>query len=107
VVFTLFVGGELAPQVVGLLVLWVLEIVLSVCARLPDINDGAWDTLLGVEILDHAVHERSLAIWMGVANDGVTEIAEGGMRRPEGTENCGRGRYFARLVDVLVRNLVD
>jgi hypothetical protein len=107
VVFALLVGGEFAPQVVGLLVLWVLEIVLSVCTRLPDINDRAWNALLGVEIHDHTVHKRSLAIWVGVANDGVAEVAEWGVRRPEGSQNCGGGRDFARLVDMLVRDLVD
>lgn len=76
VVFALLVGGEFAPQVVGLLVFWVLEVVLSVCTRLPDINDGAWNALLGIKILDDTVHERSLAIWVGVADDGVPEVAE-------------------------------
>jgi hypothetical protein len=107
VVFALLIGGEFAPQVVGLLVLRVLEVVLSICTRLPDINNGARDALLGVKILDHTVHERSLAIWVRVSDNGVAEVAEGGVRRPEGSKNCGRGRYFAGLVDVLVRDFVD
>jgi hypothetical protein len=44
---------------------------------------------------------------MWVADDGVAELAEGRVRRPERTEDRGRGRCLAGLVDVLVCDLVD
>lgn len=47
-VLAVLVCGELSPQVVWLLVVRVLEIVLSVGTRLPDIDDGVGDALLGV-----------------------------------------------------------
>lgn len=47
-VLAILVCGELSPQVVWLLVLRVLEVVLSVGARLPDVDDSAGDALLGV-----------------------------------------------------------
>jgi hypothetical protein len=80
VVFALLVCCELAPQVVWFLVLWVLEIVLSIGACLPDVNDGAWDALLRVEILHHTVHERSLTIGVSITNNGVAKVAEWGVR---------------------------
>jgi hypothetical protein len=74
---------------------------------LPDVNDRVRDTLLGVQVLHHAVHESSLAIGMFVADDGVAEVAEGRVGRPEGAENCGGSGSLAGLVDVLMGNLVD
>lgn len=106
-VLALLVGGELAPQVVGLLVLGVLEIVLSIGTRLPDIDDSSRNALLCVEVLDNTVHKRSLAIGVWVADDGVAEVAEGRVRRPERSEDCGGGGHFAGLVDVLVCDLID
>jgi hypothetical protein len=43
---------------------------------LPDINDGIWDALLGVEVPDYTVHESLLALGVLVADDGVTKLAE-------------------------------
>lgn len=80
VVLALLVGRELAPQVIGLLVLRVLKIVLSVGTRLPDVDDSTGNALLCVEILHNTVHERSLAIGVGVADDGVAEVTEWGVR---------------------------
>lgn len=79
-VLALLVGCELAPEVVGLLVLGVLEIVFSVGTRLPDVDDSAGNTLLCVEILDNTVHQRGLAVGVWVADDGVAEVAEGRVR---------------------------
>ena len=47
-VLAVLVGGELAAEVVGLLVLLVLEVVLAVGTGLPDVDDSAGDALLGV-----------------------------------------------------------
>jgi hypothetical protein len=63
-VLALFVGSKLSPQVVWLLVLGILEIVLSICARLPDVDDCVGDAFLGVEVHDYTVHESCLAIGM-------------------------------------------
>jgi hypothetical protein len=80
VVFALLVGRELAPQVVWLLVVWVLEVVLSVRTCLPDVDDSTRNALLCVEILDYAVHERGLAIGVCIADDGVAKVTEGRVR---------------------------
>merc|ERR1712034_42958 len=106
-VITVLVCGKLSSQVVWLLVLRVLEVVLSVRARLPDVDDGVGDALLGVEVDDPAVHKSSLAIGVRVSDDGVTKVAEWGVWRPEGAENCRGGGCLARLVDVLVCDLID
>lgn len=106
-VLALLVCGELAAEVVRLLVVGILEIVLSIRACLPDINDCSRDALLGVEVLDYAMHESHLAVWVWVADDGVAKVAEGRVRGPEGSEDCGGGRRLAGLIDVHVCDLVD
>jgi len=58
------------------LVLRILEIVLSVGACLPDVDDCVGDALLGVKIPDYTMHESCLAIGVWVENDGVAKVAE-------------------------------
>jgi hypothetical protein len=53
------------------------------------------------------VHQRDLAVGVGVGDDGVAELAEGRVGRPEGAEDGARSGRLARLVDVLVCDLVD
>lgn len=74
------VCGELAPKVVGLLLLRVLEVVLSVGARLPDVDNGIGNALLGVKVADYTVHKSLLTIRMFVTDDGVAELTVGGVR---------------------------
>jgi hypothetical protein len=76
-VLALLICGKLAPQVVRLLVLRVLEVVFSVGARLPDVDDCVGDALLGVQIHDYTVHESLLALGVLIADNAVTELAEG------------------------------
>lgn len=66
-------GAELSSQVVVGLVLWVLEIILSVGGCLPEVEDGVGDWLLGLEIEDLAVHQGNVAIVL-VLDDGATEL---------------------------------
>jgi hypothetical protein len=104
---SLLVAPELSTQVVGRLVVRVLEVVLAVCTRLPDIDDSAGDGLLGVEISDGAVHEGGLAVGSRVLDDGGAVLPEGRVGRPEGSEDAGGGGLFAGLVDVLVGDFID
>lgn len=106
-ILALLVAPELSAEVVGCLVLGVLEVVLAVGARLPDVDDGSGDGLLGVEIGDDAVHQGRLAMGVGVDDDGAAVVTEGGVGGPEGAEDGRRGGLLAGLVDVLVGDLVD
>lgn len=88
VVVPVLVGAELAAEVVGLLVLGVLEVVFSVRGRLPDIHDGVGDGFACVEVSDAAVHQAGATV-VRAAGDGVAVLTEGGVRAPEGAQDCG------------------
>ena len=105
-VLALLVGAELATEVVIGLVLWVLEIVLSVGGSLPEIKDSVWDWLLGLQVQDLTVHQSDLAVWSWVLDDGATELTERSAWRPEWAEDGGGG-WVAGLRGVLVCNLVN
>ena len=86
-VLALVVGLELAAQVVvaeGR----VLEVVLAVAAGLPHVEGDVGDGLVGHEVADHAVHVGDLALVV-VLDDGVAELAPGGIGGPEGAEDGG------------------
>ena len=86
-VLALVVGLELAAQVVvaeGR----VLEVVLAVAAGLPHVEGDVGDGLMGHEVADHAVHVGDLALVV-VLDDGVAELAPGGVGGPEGAEDGG------------------
>lgn len=106
-VLALLVGPELAAQVVGLLVLGILEVVLAVGAGLPDVEDGAGDGLAGDEVGDGAVHEGDAALGVGVLDDGRAVVAEGGVGRPEGAEDGGGGGVDVAFGYDLVGDFVD
>lgn len=106
-VLPVLVGAELAAQVIGRLVVRVLEVVLPVGAGLPDIEDGVGDGLAGQQVGDGAVHQRHLAVLVGVLDDGIAVLAEGGVGRPEGAEDGGGGRVDVALSDDLVGDLID
>lgn len=74
---------------------------------MPNVNDCIWNTLLGVEITDYTVHKSLLSIGVLVADNGVAEVTEGGVRGPERTENGRGGGGFSGLVDMLVGNFID
>lgn len=86
-VFAVLVGPELAAQVVGALVLGVLEVVFAVGAGLPDVEDGVGDGLAGKQVCDGAVHQGDAALGVGVLDDGGAVLAEGGVGRPEGAQD--------------------
>lgn len=86
-VFAVLVGLELAAQIVGGLVLRVLEVVFAVGAGLPDVEDGAGDGLAGQQVGDGAVHQGDAAFGVGVLDDGAAVLAEGGVGRPEGAQD--------------------
>lgn len=85
-------SAELAAQVVGFLVVWVLEVVLAVRGGLPDVEDGVGDASFCNCVGDPAPHQGDPAI-VRAADDAIAQFAEGGVRAPEGPEDRGRGGY--------------
>ena len=100
------VGNELAAQVVVRLV-GILEVVLAVGRRLPDIQHRADDGLAGLHVLQHTVHVGDLAIGVGVLDDGVAERTEWRIGRPEGAEDDIRGRRDTFVGGDLVGDFID
>ena len=89
-VLAVLVGAELAAEVVGGLVIRVLEVVLAVGRRLPDVEDGVGDGLAGDQVADDTVHETDAAVGSRVLDDGASVLTERGIGGPEGSENGGR-----------------
>ncbi len=106
-VLAVLVGAKLAAQVVGGLVVRVLEVVLAVGAGLPDVEDGVGDGLAGEEVGDGAVHAADLAAGGRVLDDGGAVVAEGGVGGPEGAEDGGGGRVNVAFCDDFVCDFVD
>lgn len=107
-VLTLLVGTELATEVVGGLVLRILEVVLAVGRRLPDVENGAGDGLAGGDVTDHTVHLGDAAVGgNAILDDAATELTERSVGRPKGAENGRGGRVDLAISDNLVGNLVD
>lgn len=107
-VLAVLVGPELAPQVVGRLVLRVLEVVLAVGAGLPDVEHRPRDGLARQEVRDGAVHLAHAArLGRRVDDDAAAQVAEGRVRRPEGAEDGGGGGVDVGLGDDLVGDLID
>ena len=86
-VLSLIVGLELAAEVV-VCEHRVLEIVLAVAAGLPEIKSHVGNRFVGDQIADDAVHVGDLPLVI-VLNDGVAELAPGGVGGPEGAEDGG------------------
>lgn len=101
------IGAELAAKVVARLVLGVVGIVFAVGAGLPHVENGVGDSLSGINVADDAVEECELAVLGHVLDDAGAEVAEGGLGRPEGTENAGGCRGLAAFGDDLVVDLID
>lgn len=105
-VLAILVSLELAAQVVGRLVVWILEVVFSIGASLPDVEDGTGNRLSCDEVRDGAVHLANAALRVGVLDDGAAVVPEGRIGRPKGTED-GRGCGIdIALGDDLVRDLI-
>ena len=100
------VGNELAAQVVIRLV-GVLEVVLAVGGRLPDVEHSANDGLAGLHVLQHTVHVGDLALGVRVLDDAVAERTEWRIGRPEGAENDIRGRRDTLVGGDFVGDFVD
>lgn len=96
-VFTVGVGLELSSQVVVLLVLLVLEIVLSVGRRLPEVDCDVGDWLLGGHVTNDTVHECDLTARGWAVDDALLELSPWSIRAPEWTKNGGGGRAVAGL----------
>jgi len=101
------VGAELAAKVVARLVLGIVGVVFAVGAGLPHVENGVGDSLSGINVADDAVEECELAVLGHVLDDAGAEVAEGGLGRPEGTENAGGCRGLAAFGDDLVVDLID
>lgn len=107
-VLALLVGLELAAQVVGRLVLRVLEVVLAVGGGLPDVEHGVGNGLARGDVADDTVHLGHAALGRDtVLDDGATVLAEGGVGGPEGPENGGRGGLETLLDNNLVGDLIN
>src|SRR5687767_11289422 len=78
-----FVGTELAAQVVTCLVLGIEDIILAVGAGLPHIKDGAWNPLSGIDVRDNAMEVGEFAVLGHVLNNAGAKVAEGSLGRPE------------------------
>ena len=76
-VLAVLIGPELSTEVVGGLVLGVLEVIFAVGTSLPDVEDGVGDGLAGLEITYHTMHLADLAVGVCVLNDGAAIVAEG------------------------------
>lgn len=86
-VLSLVVGLELSSQVVVALVVWVLEIVLSVGGCLPDVDAHIWKRLFGGHVGDDSVHECDKTAWRGVLDDRGVKFSPWCVGAPEWTEN--------------------
>lgn len=106
-VLAVLVGSELATQVVGRLVLGVLEIVLAVGAGLPDVKDGVGDRLAGDQIADDTVHEADAAFGSRILDNGAAVVTEWCVRRPEGTQDGRRRGVDVAFSDDLVGNFIN
>ena len=91
-VFSLAVGLELSSEVVVGLVVWILEIVLSVGRGLPDVDCDIWDWLLGGHVGNNTVHVGDQAAWSWVLDDATIEFSPWSVGAPERTEDSGGGR---------------
>jgi hypothetical protein len=105
-ILAILIRPELPPQVIVALVLRVLEVVLAVRRRLPDVDDDARDALPGDEVGDGAVHERDVALVRGL-DYAAAQLAEGGVGAPEGAEDGGGGGEDAGFGGDLVGDFVD
>lgn len=83
-VLAVLIGTEFAPEVVGALVLGVLEVVLAVGRGLPDVEDGVRDGLAGHQVADDAMHQTHAAVGSRVLDDGASILAERGVGGPKG-----------------------
>jgi hypothetical protein len=101
------VGAELAAKVVARLVLGIVGVVFAVGAGLPHVENGVGNSLSGINVADDAVEECELTVLGHVLDDAGAEVAEGGLGRPEGTENAGGCRGLAAVGDDLVVDLID
>ena len=107
-VLALLVGLELAAEVVGGLVVGVLEVVLAVGGGLPDVEDGVGDGVAGNDVADDTVHLGHAAVGGdAILDDGAAVLTEGSIGGPEGAKN-GRGSGLETLLDDdLVGDLIN
>lgn len=86
-VLSILVGLELSSEVIVGLVIWVLEIVLSIRRSLPNIECDVRKRLLGLHVGDDSVHICCLAlVW--ILNDACIEFSPWCIWAPEGSEDC-------------------
>ena len=105
--FTVFVGAELASEVVAGLIFGVEDVVLAVGAGLPHVEDSVRDALAGVDVFDDTMEKRELPVFWHVLDYVGAKLPEWRFRGPERSENSG-GRGSAAIVcNNLVVDLVD
>lgn len=105
-VLSVLIGAELTPEVVGALVLGVLEVVLAVGRGLPHVEHSVGDGLASHQIADDTMHQTHTAFGSRVLDDGASVLAERGVGGPKGPQNGRRCGINARIRDDLVSDLV-
>ena len=73
---------------------------------MPDVNDNAWNALIGDEVGNSAVHEGDMAL-VRILNYAAAELTEGSVGRPEGAENGGGCGEDTRFGGDLVGDFID
>ena len=89
------------------LVLGVVGVVLAVGAGLPHVEDGVGDTLACIDVADDTVEECELTVLGHILDDAGAVVAEGGLGRPEGSEDARGCGSLSCVGDDLVVDLVD
>ena len=82
-IFALLIRSELSTEVVIRLILWVLEIVLSIARRLPEVEYCVGDWLLRLQIHHLPVHQSNLSPRRWILNHTSTKFTERRSRRPK------------------------
>lgn len=106
-ILAILIGSKLATQVIGSLVLRVLEVVFAIGASLPDVKDSAGDRLSGKKISNGAVHLAHSAVGIGVLDDGAAVLAERSVGRPERSEDRRRSRVNVAFCNDFVGDFID
>ena len=104
-VISVFAGREAAAEVEVHLVL-VLLLVEAVGRRVPHVQLGAFDRLVGEVVAHDAVHVGVVAV-RDVVHDAAAHGASGGVGAPEGAEDGGRGGEGGGFADELVGDFID
>lgn len=103
-VVAVLICPEFTPEV-ELLLLLVLVIVETVCARLPNVYHGAWDGLSSRKIRHLTPHLAELSLMRALDNRSAN-ITEWSVGVPEGAEDGGGGWVSIGVADDFVGDFI-